>query len=374
MSENPDNRQSEMVHLLTPEGQRVEHPDFRFDGDDETIKGLLRDMVLVRRLDMEATSLQRQGELGLWPPCLGQEATQVATGKLVTRNDMVFPAFREHGIAWALGVDPGDMLAMFRGTAMATTWDEEEKRMQHYTVIIGAQMLHGVGYAMGLDRDGMVGNANPEDNGAVVAVVGDGGMSQGDTNEAFVFASSYRAPVVFVCSNNQWAISEPVSLQSPIPLYQRARGFGMPGVQVDGNDVLAVTAVMRWAMERARSGQGPALVECYTYRVGAHTTSDDPTKYRLAEEGESWKPKDPIERVKKYLLSTGAIDDAWLAQLDSDADDLGEQIRATCKSLPNPKMDSVFEHLYVSKTDHLARQQREWDEYEASFADAEGGN
>lgn len=360
-----------MVQLLTPEGERVEHPDFRFDGDDETIKGFLRDMVMARRLDAEGTSLQRQGELGLWAPSLGQEATQIGAGHVVGRNDMVFPAFREHGIAWVLGATPEEIFPMNRGTAMATAWDEEKRRMQHYTVIIGAQMLHGVGYAMGLAKDGFVGNADPADNGAVMAFVGDGGMSQGDTNEAFVFANSYHAPVVFVCSNNQWAISEPVSLQSPIPLYQRARGFGMPGVQVDGNDVLAVHAVMSWAMDRARSGQGPALVECFTYRMGAHTTSDDPTKYRLADESEGWKAKDPIDRVEKYLRARGVIDDVWMAQLESDCDDLGERIRTACKTLPNPSMDVVFDNLYVNKTENLARQQQEWHEYEASFVDAE---
>ncbi|MGL4831364.1 MAG: thiamine pyrophosphate-dependent enzyme, partial [Propionibacteriaceae bacterium] len=273
------------------------------------------------------------------------------------------------GVAWALGITPAEMLAKFRGTTMATSWNSEEKRMNHYTVIIGAQALHATGYAMGLTKDGMVGNPDASQNAAVLSFCGDGAISQGDVNEAFVFANSYQAPVVFLISNNQWAISEPVSLQSRQALYLRAQGFGMPGVQVDGNDVLAVHAVTSWAMERARSGQGPALVECFTYRMGAHTTSDDPSKYRSKDEQDAWAHRDPIDRVKRYLLNQGAIDEAWLAQIEADADDLGEQIRQTCKSLTNPSMDSVFENVYAEKTSLLERQHADYAELEASFAE-----
>lgn len=356
-----------MVQLLTPEGTRVTHPHFSFTGSDETIKGYLKDMLMTRRLDKEATLLQRQGELGLWPPSLGQEATQIGSARAIHGHDMIFPAFREHGVAWALGVTPSEMLTKFRGTTMATSWDAEEKRMNHYTVIIGAQALHAAGYAMALKKDGLVGNPEPSDNGAVLSFCGDGAMSQGDVNEAFVFATSYQIPVVFLVSNNQWAISEPVSLQSRQPLYLRAQGFGMPGVQVDGNDVLAVHAVTDWAMKRARSGQGPALVECFTYRMGAHTTSDDPTKYRSKDEQDSWAGRDPIERVTRYLLNQGTIDDAWLARVEEEADDLGEQIRQACKALPNPSMASIFDNVYASKTGHLDRQHADYAEFEASF-------
>ena len=164
--------------------------------------------------------------------------------------------------------------------------------------MIGAQTLHATGYAMGIQRDGAVG----EDGEAVIAYFGDGATSQGDVNEAFIWASVFNAPVVFFCQNNQWAISEPLERQSRIPLYQRASGFGFPGVRVDGNDVLACLAVTRKAMQAAREGQGPMLIEAFTYRMGAHTTTDDPTRYRLASELEAWKLKDPIERVKAYLV------------------------------------------------------------------------
>ena len=184
-------------------------------------------------------------------------------------------------------------------------WDSPQHGFHQYTIVIGAQALHATGYAMGVERDGDVGTGDPDRDTAVIGYFGDGATSQGDVNEAFVFASSYNAPIVFFCQNNQWAISEPIERQSRIPLYRRAAGFGFPGVRVDGNDVLAVHAVTTAALERARSGNGPTLIEAYTYRMGAHTTSDDPTKYRLADELEHWRLKDPIERVKAYLSRRG---------------------------------------------------------------------
>src|SRR5690606_3828090 len=164
------------------------------------------------------------------------------------------------------------------------------------------------GYAMGVAKDGA--------DSAVVAYFGDGASSQGDVAEAFTFASVYNAPVVFLCQNNQWAISEPAERQSTVPLYQRARGFGFPGVRVDGNDVLACLAVTRAAVERARAGEGPMLVEAFTYRMGAHTTADDPTRYRRDEERAEWEAKDPIARLRTYLEKDGLADEAFFASID----------------------------------------------------------
>ncbi|TFJ95526.1 3-methyl-2-oxobutanoate dehydrogenase subunit alpha [Platysternon megacephalum] len=247
------------------------------------------------------------------------------------------------------------------------SWNSIETRFHNYTVIIGAQALHATGYAMGMAKDGMVGNADPADNGCAMVYFGDGAMSQGDVNEAFIFAMSYQAPVVFMIMNNQWAISEPVSLQSKIPLYQRASGFGMPGVQVDGNDVVAMHAVTEWATRHAREGKGPVMVEAYTYRLGAHTTSDDPTKYRLREEEEEWRGKDPLDRVERYLRDKGLIDDAYLAQLDEEGDALGEHLREACKTLTEPTMDLAFDNVYINKPKTLAQQQQAYAEYAASF-------
>ncbi|HIT75440.1 MAG TPA: pyruvate dehydrogenase (acetyl-transferring) E1 component subunit alpha, partial [Candidatus Avipropionibacterium avicola] len=192
----------DLVQLLTPEGTRVDHPDFGYSGDDEQIRGLLRDMVMTRRIDAEATALQRQGELGLWASCLGQEAAQVGSGRALREQDMVFPSYREHGVAWCRGVPPLQLLSMFRGSDLGG-WDPYDRNFFLYSIIIGSQTLHATGYAMGIEADGEVGNDDPERDAATICYFGDGATSQGDVNESFVFASSYQAPVVFFCQNNQ---------------------------------------------------------------------------------------------------------------------------------------------------------------------------
>jgi 2-oxoisovalerate dehydrogenase E1 component subunit alpha len=354
----------ELVQLLTPEGERVEHPDYHLDLTPEELRGLYRDLVLVRRIDTEATALQRQGELGIWASLLGQEAAQVGSGRALDPDDFAFPTYREHGVAWCRGVDPLWLLGLFRGVNLGG-WDPTAHNFNLYTIVIGSQTLHATGYAMGIQRDG--GDADGNYPGAAVAYFGDGASSQGDVNEAFVWASVYNAPVVFFCQNNQWAISEPIEKQTRIPLYHRARGFGFPGVRVDGNDVLACLAVTRAALARAREGSGPTLIEAYTYRMGAHTTSDDPTRYRLADELESWKLKDPIERLKAYLVRTGLAEHAFFDELDAESEKLAEHVREGCRSMPDPTPASIFEHAYVEQTPPLARQRDEFASYLASF-------
>ncbi|MGN6577807.1 MAG: thiamine pyrophosphate-dependent enzyme, partial [Nocardioides sp.] len=232
---------------------------------------------------------------------------------------------------------------------------------------IGAQTLHATGYAMGMQRDGVVGTGDPDRDAAVVAYFGDGASSQGDVNEAFIFAASYNAPVVFFCQNNQWAISEPIERQSRIPLYQRALGFGFPGVRVDGNDVLATYAVTQAALQRAREGQGPTFVEAYTYRMGAHTTTDDPTRYRLSSDVENWKLKDPIARVKVYLTRNGLADQAFFDDIEAEAEKLGEHLREGCKALPEPHILDVFDNVYAEQTDELRIQRDGMAAYLDSF-------
>jgi 2-oxoisovalerate dehydrogenase E1 component alpha subunit len=356
----------ELVQLLTPEGELLEHPGYSFSGDDDQIKSFYRDMVLTRRIDAEATALQRQGELGLWASCLGQEAAQVGSGRALGKRDFVFPTYREHGVAWCLGVDPVHLLGLFRGVDLGG-WDSEKYRFHLYTIVIGAQTLHATGYAMGVERDGLVGTGDPERDMAVVGYFGDGASSEGDVNEAFIFASSYNAPIVFFCQNNQWAISEPIERQSRIPLYRRASGFGFPGVRVDGNDVLAVYAATTAALERARSGSGPSLIEAYTYRMGAHTTSDDPTKYRLADELEHWRLKDPIERVRAYLTRSGSGDEAFFADVETEASDLAADLRTRCLALPDPHLLDLFDHVYAEQTPYLEEQRARYAEYLATF-------
>jgi pyruvate dehydrogenase E1 component alpha subunit len=365
----------DLVQLLTPEGERVEHPDFSFgDGLDETqlaeqVRGFYRDMVLTRRIDVEATALQRHGELGIWAQLLGQEAAQIGSGRALRPQDFVFPTYREHGVAYTRGVDPLSLLGLFRGVDQGS-WDPHDNNFGLYTIVIGAQTLHATGYAMGVQRDGHVGTGDPERDAAVVAYFGDGASSQGDVNEAFIFAASYNAPVVFFCQNNQWAISEPIERQSRIPLYQRALGFGFPGVRVDGNDVLATYAVTQAALQRARDGQGPTFVEAYTYRMGAHTTTDDPTRYRLSSDLEVWKLKDPIQRVKVYLTRKGMADQAFFDDVDAEAEKLGEHLREGCRSMADPHILDVFDHVFEEQTEELAQQKAGYAAYLDTFEEA----
>ena len=368
MSDGGPGSEVPLVQLLTPEGQRVPHPDYEATQDDQTIAGYLRDMVMTRRIDTEATALQRQGELGLWASCLGQEAAQVGSGRAMHDQDFAFPTYREHGVAWCRGLDPLRLLALFRGVDHGG-WDALAAGFNIYTIVIGAQALHAVGYAMALERDGATGNGDPDRDAAVIGYFGDGASSQGDVSEAMVFASSYNAPIVFFCQNNQWAISEPFDRQSRIPLFQRASGFGFPGIRVDGNDVLAVQTVTAAALDRARSGNGPMLIEAYTYRMGAHTTSDDPTKYRGSDELEHWRLKDPIARVRAYLHHTGAIDRQFEDDLEAEADDLAADLRTRCLSMADPDILDTFDWVYAEQTDHLRQEKQRYADYRASFAD-----
>lgn len=356
----------DFVQLLDPLGNRVEHPDFAYTGTDLELRSDLRNMVLTRRIDAEATALQRKGELGLWPPSLGQEAAQVGSAQVLRTTDIAVPSYREHGVAWCVGIDPLDLLTTFRGTGM-TAWPSRPDNFHPYSFVIGTQTLHAVGMAMALQRDGLVGNPADAENGSVIVYFGDGATSQGDVNEAFIFAASYAAPVVFFCQNNQYAISEPMALQSKIPLYRRAAGFGFPGIRVDGNDVLAVRAVTEWAMDRARRGEGPTLIEAYTYRMGAHTTSDDPTKYRHTAELDDWRAKDPIQRLRTYLQRTQAIDQTWEAELSAESEALAERMRLGCVQLPEPKLAQYFEQVYADTPEHLLAQRDQHLAYEASF-------
>jgi pyruvate dehydrogenase E1 component alpha subunit len=363
-----------LVQLLTPEGERIDHPDYPLDLSAADIRSLYRDLVLVRRIDTEAISLQRQGELGIWASLLGQEAAQIGSGRALSPDDMVFPTYREHGVAWCRGIDPVKLLELYRGVSHGG-WAPEEHKFHLYTIVIGSQTLHATGYAMGIQRDGAVGG-DPASQGrpgeAVIAYFGDGATSQGDVNEAFIWASVFNAPIVFFCQNNQWAISEPLEKQSRIPLYQRARGFGFPGLRVDGNDVLACYAVTQKAMQAAREGQGPTLIEAFTYRMGAHTTTDDPTRYRLASELEMWKLRDPIERVRAYLARTGQAEPEFFAEVDAEAKQVGARVREACRTMPDPPPLAIFDNVYSEPTAILRAEREQYAAYLDTFASEEG--
>jgi 2-oxoisovalerate dehydrogenase E1 component alpha subunit len=373
------------VRVLDEKG--VRHPDPGLDrwltdvdaGTDEaraTLLGLYEDMVVARRIDAEATALQRQGELALWPPLQGQEAAQVGSATALRDDDFVFSSYREHAVARRRGVAPVDLLRVWRGVT-ASGWDPYSVGMATPQVIIGAQALHGVGYALGIQADVERGAVEPvtgtgdDGTAAVVAYVGDGAMSQGDVNEAFVFAATWQVPLILFCQNNQWAISEPVTLQSPVPLVQRASGFGVPGVRVDGNDVLAVLAVTREALHRARTGGGPTFVEAVTYRMGPHTTADDPTRYRDPSELDAWAERDPIARLAAYLRSGGLLTDDDEARVRAAADAVATELRAGVVMIEDPPPLSVFDHVYAEPHPTVAAERAEHAAYLAGFADAD---
>ncbi len=361
----------EMIQLLTPEGVRVHDAPEDIEAiaqalSPETLRGLYHDLVLLRRFDSEGTALQRQGELGLWASLRGQEASQIGCGRAMRAQDVAFPGYREHGIAWCRGIPPVRVMGLFRGTDRGA-WAVEEYNFHNYTIVIGNQAPVGVGYAMGVQRDGAVGTGEPDRDTAVVIFMGDGATAQGDNNEGFVFAAVNDAPVVFFCQNNQWAISEPNIRQTKIPIYQRARGFGFPGVRVDGNDILAVYAVTTAMLDRARSGTGPSLIEAFTYRMGAHTTSDDPTKYRVSAEVEMWKLKDPIERYKAWLAHEGLGEGSWFREVDEEADAMAAELRTQVLAIPDPPVDDIFDHVYLEPHQQVREHQQALHAYLDSF-------
>ncbi len=350
-----------LVQLISVDGQRTvgcPYWDLVADVGAEQLRDLYRDMAIVRRIDAEAMALQRQGELGLWAPLLGQEAAQVGSARAMRDDDFAFPSYREHGVAYCRGVDPAAMLPMWRGSAHSG-WDPATYGIATPAIIVGSQALHATGYALGIRLDGAT--------SAAVAYFGDGASSQGDVAEALGFAASFMVPVVFVCQNNQWAISEPVRLQSHASIARRGQGYGIPGIEVDGNDVLAVLAATRLALARARSGQGPTLIEAVTYRMGPHTTSDDPTRYRSHTEEEEWRQKDPLTRLGALLRTEGLADDGFEEEVTAAADEAASALRRGCHALPDPEPASLFEHVYAEPHPLLDEERRSYMEYLATL-------
>ncbi|HZW41758.1 MAG TPA: thiamine pyrophosphate-dependent dehydrogenase E1 component subunit alpha [Agromyces sp.] len=363
------------VQLLTPEG--VLRPTAESEPylpliealDDTALERFYRDMTISRRMDLACANLQRQGQLALWVPSHGQEAAQVGSAHAARPQDHLFPSYREHIVGMIRGLDPVNILALLRGATLGG-WNPEENGNFHlYTLVLASQTLHATGYAMGMQFDGAVGTGDPETDAAVIVYYGDGATSQGDASEALVFASSYQTPQVFFIQNNQWAISVPVSRQSRSPLAGRGHGFGMPGVRIDGNDVLASYAVTRQSLEEARAGHGPSLIEAVTYRMGAHTTADDPTKYRTDGEVEYWAERDPITRYRTWLEGRGASA-GFFAEVDAEAAEVAADLRRRALDLPGPTREKIFAHVY-SEPHPLMTEEAAWlDAYESGF---EGG-
>ncbi|MDQ1124084.1 thiamine pyrophosphate-dependent enzyme [Microbacterium trichothecenolyticum] len=338
---------------------------------DAELETFYRDMVSIRAFDVQATNLQRQGQLALWPPSFGQEAAQVGSARAARAQDHIFPSYREHVVTRIRGVDPLDIIRLMRGLTHGG-WDPTDPKNGNthiYTLVLGAQTLHATGLGMGLVFDGKCGTGDPERDEAVIVYYGDGASSQGDVHEAMVFAASFQTPEVFFLQNNQWAISVPVATQSRSPLYKRGEGYGIPSTQVDGNDVLASYAVSKLALDEARAGGGPRAIEAMTYRMGAHTTSDDPTKYRTSDEEKAWAGRDPIARMRAFLEARGAsrqfFDDA-----DAEGAALADDVRVRTNELGSIPRAHMFESVYSEAHALIQEEQRWLDDYEASM---EGG-
>jgi len=350
----------------TPEAERyLPLIDALTDADLETF---YRDMVMVRAFDRQATNLQRQGQLALWPPSHGQEAAQVGSVRAARAQDHLFPSYREHVVCTVRGVDPVDIIRLMRGLTHGG-WDPTDPKNGNthlYTLVLGSQTLHATGYGMGMVLDGRCGTGDPERDAAVMVYYGDGSSSQGDVHEAMVFAASYNTPEVFFLQNNHWAISVPVSTQAKVPLYRRAEGYGIPSVRVDGNDVLASYAVSRLALDDARAGEGPRAIEALTYRMGAHTTSDDPTKYRTGDEEQSWARRDPIDRMRAYLQSRGAAS-TFFDEVDAAAAAYADDIRVRTNALGDIPVETMFGYVYSEEHPRVDEQRQWFAEYEASF-------
>ncbi len=350
-----------LVQLISVDGQRTvgcPYWDLVADVDALQLRDIYRDMAIVRRLDAEAMALQRQGELGLWAPLLGQEAAQVGSARALRPDDFAVTSYREHGVAYCRGVDPVAMLRLWRGSGLSG-WDPAAYNIATPAIVVGSQALHATGYALGITLD--------QATSAVIAYFGDGATSEGDVSEALGFAASYMVPVVFFCQNNQWAISEPVRLQSHATIADRAHGFGIPGVQVDGNDVLAVLAATRLALARAYAGQGPTLIEAVTYRMGPHTTSDDPTRYRSRTEEEEWRAKDPIVRLRALLHNEGVADDEFEQEVATAAGDAATALRTGVLNMPTPEPAAMFDHVYAGPHPLLHAERAAYLDYLADY-------
>ncbi|MDP8957517.1 MAG: pyruvate dehydrogenase (acetyl-transferring) E1 component subunit alpha [Actinomycetota bacterium] len=351
------------VRLIPSEGE----PDLDLSTlglQEKELRDLYRLMTLTRRADLEATALQRQGELAVYPPLIGQEAAQVGSAFALEEADWMFPSYRELGAAVVRGVDLVEYLHFYRATWHGGTYDANAHRFGYVSVPVGSQVLHAVGFAMGSKKDG---------SGLVSLVYfGDGATSEGDFHEGCNFAAVFRTPVIFFCQNNQWAISVPLSAQTVTPIWRKADAYGFPGIQVDGNDVLAVYQVTKEAAARARDEGIPTLIEAVTYRLGPHSTADDASKYRPNEEVERWRELDPLERYRRWLEASGIADQSFFQTAEEEAKEYAARIRAgVIDSGPRP-VEELFEWVFEDLPPHLARQRDEVVRFSQEGGDSRG--
>lgn len=340
---------SEPVQLVGADGTTSAPQHDRRDlPPPETLCWLYETMVVTRDLDSEFVHLQRQGELALYASCRGQEAAQVGAAGCLRKSDWLFPQYREIGAFLVRGISPGQMAAVWRGKwhgGLGFT----AKCCAPIAIPIGTQGLHAVGAAMAAQRLG--------EDSVTVVFLGDGATSAGDVHEAMNLAAVYRVPCVFFVQNNQWAISLPVERQVAGPsIAHRAAGYGIPGVRVDGNDVLACFTVMAQAAARARAGDGPTLIEAVTYRLGPHTTSDDPTRYRDQDEVDRWRALDPIPRYRSYLQESGVWTERLEERMAARSKRLRAELRDAVVGAPDFDVAEVFDTVYHDITPDLAAQ------------------
>lgn len=335
------------VVLLDDHGALREDPRAPLEVTAELCTSLLRDMSCARRFDQEALALQRIGRLSLWLQSAGQEGAQIGAVHAVDERDWIVPSYREQAMALTRGLTPPELLRQWAGRAHAG-WDPHPHRFNVYTLVLGSQLLHAVGMGMAAAFD--------ERDEVVLACFGDGASSQGDANEAFNWAAVTGAPVVFFCQDNGWAISTPQSAQMREPLYRRAEGFGIRSWLVDGNDVLAVLAVTRQAAAHARNGDGPAMVHARTYRMGGHSTSDDPGRYRDAEEVARWAARDPITRLRALMGAQGWLTDAVEAHVAEACALVTQATRQAADELDEVAPLSMFDDVLAGPHPALAEQ------------------
>src|SRR5437764_5547697 len=335
----------ERLSILDSEGNLDTALEPKLAADD--LKRLYRAMVLGRRLDERMLKLQRQGRIGTFAPIKGQEADQVGSAFTLRPVDWLVPSFRETGAMLWRGWPIEKLLSLYAGRLEGSSPGPEQRDLP-VTIPVATQLPHAVGIAYGIQYRG--------EDAVVMTYFGDGATSEGDFHEACNFAGVWHVPVVFVCQNNQWAISVPLKKQTNSrTIAQKAIAYGLPGIQVDGNDVLAVYAASREAVERARAGDGPTLIECVTYRLGVHTTADDPTKYRSDAEVAMWEQKDPLTRFRAYLEKRNLLEEGLEQRVD---DEIAEAIRRF-EATPPANPLTMFDHVYAELPPDLRAQRDE---------------
>lgn len=345
--ESFDPLKDEMIQIMDKDGNIVK-PEWMPELSNEDLIKIYKTMRLSRIIDEKTLQYQRQGRMLTYAPNLGQEATQVGSIAAARQTDWVAPSFRELGIWLYKGAPLRNIFLYWFGNEMGMHMPEEV-RILPVSVPIASQMQHATGLAFAARYKGL--------DDIAIAYVGDGGTSQGDFHEALNFAAVQSLPNVFIVQNNQFAISTRRKIQTKSQtIAQKALAYGIPGIQVDGNDVFAMYAVTKEAVERARRGDGPTLIEAYTFRMGAHTTSDDPTVYREDSEVEAWKDKDPIDRLRKYLMAEGLWDEE---QEEQYSEEKGKFVKETFEEVETTgftSLEDTFDYVYAQRTPILEAQ------------------